>query len=74
MTQSAAVFVLQYEMTQSAAVFVLQYEMLQRGLLRLATQTAKALEQMKSVFPGNKPAGGVGENTTGPCVLLLAVG
>ena len=43
----------------------LQYEMLQGGLVRLSTQTAKALEQMKSIFPNNKPAGAVGEKHYG---------
>lgn len=36
-----------------------ELEMLQSGLVRLAAQASKTLGQMKSVFPGNKPAGGV---------------
>lgn len=45
---------------KALAIVRRECDTLQACLLRLSTQAAKALEQMKSFFPNNKPDGGVG--------------
>ncbi|XP_076460289.1 uncharacterized protein LOC143293368 [Babylonia areolata] len=44
---------------RALAIVKTEYDMLMGSLLRLTSQVTKALEQMKSLFPGNKPPGAV---------------
>ncbi|KAL8607103.1 hypothetical protein ACOMHN_008689 [Nucella lapillus] len=44
---------------RALAMVKIEYDLLMSSLLRLGAQVAKALEQIKSLFPGNKPVGAV---------------